>query len=510
MTAVVFPSQELAPADGTATLVPEQVRVVVHVGTWLVEVSLTAHTPIALVMEDLIPFLFAALADQGLDVTSPASAMYSLAFEGGAPFATSQTLADVGVVDGTRVVLREVHSKEVFKPLVEDVADALAEFNAAKFAVFTADTARMLALTSIFMFAALAASLVVLAWFSTSTWRWWLPPSAAAVALLIVGAVVAVTRRRSADQISYVLGAAALPLAFSAGWVLVPPHDGGDGGWTAANLLAGSVALGTTSFVVAYLTKIGPAFHTATTLSACFAAGAAAAFTFTGLGARQVGTTAVVLGMILITAAPRISLLLARIQPPLLPAPGQSIDRRVLDEAATMVEVGDSEETIALSNIDDTLLERKSHLANKYLTGIFFSAVVSITVGGVAAIKPNEHYFYGELSIALLAVLSLLLRGRTLIDRVQAIAFFCGAFVLTAGLAVTVALGLPTPAVLLALLGFVAVIGVCAALSGLFLVDARLPPIRLRRIEQIEFMCIFSIAPIAFWVIGIYAWVQHR
>ena len=171
----------------------------------------------------------------------------------------------------------------------------------------------------------------------------------------------------------------------------------------------------------------------------------------------------------------------------------------------------DNEETsAALPALEDTSLERKSRLANKYLTGMYASAVLLISVGAVSAIDPHSRYFYGELAVAGLAVMVLLLRGRTLTDRVHAFTFFSGAFFLIGTLATIIVIGINVPEIRLAVVGAVAVVGVLTVLGGVLLVGAKLSPITLRRIEQLEFMCILSVAPLAFWIIGAYSAVRNR
>ncbi|MGV0743856.1 type VII secretion integral membrane protein EccD [Mycolicibacterium sp. XJ870] len=502
------PQQRNAALDPVAA-VPEQVRVAIHVGTWLVETSLVAHAPLSVVMEGLTRFLATTLADEGLSVQFNPTGVYSLAPEGGMPFSRSQALAELGVLDGDRLILREVHSTEVFKPLIEDGPDALAEFNAVRFPSFTAATARALALTALVAFALLLATLTVLAWWSNSTVQWWLAPVAAPALLAVVGAAVA---QRRATALSYVLGISALPLAFAAGWVAVPPVDGANGAWTAANPTVASVAAGVVSLLVVRLTGIGITVHTAAVTGAGIAAVAAALLTFTGFDGRQVGTGAVVIGMIVIVGAPALSLLRAKVRPPSLPVPGEDIDRAELEEAALEVEVfddADNVRSVALSDDEDRQLERRSRIANKYLTGLFIAAAVTLVVGAVAALRPGTHYFYGELALALLAVLIMLLRGRSLPDRLHSVVFFSGAFALTAGVAVVVVVGVHTPGAQLGVLAAVAAAGVLAVLAGLLLPGAKMSPITLRRIEQLEFVAILAVAPLAFWIVGAYAALRN-
>ncbi|MGH3583090.1 MAG: EsaB/YukD family protein, partial [Mycobacterium sp.] len=183
---VVLPVDSL-PADpsgqpdsntSAVAAVPEQIRVAIHVGNYNVDTSLAAHAPLSIVMEGLVPFLAETLRSEGLAVDFTTTGVYTLAVEGGMPFARTLTLAEAGVLDGARLLLREVHSTEVFKPIIEDGSDALAEFNAVKFASFTGDTARVLGLVAVAGGAALTSALTIAAWWSTPSSLWWLPPSA--------------------------------------------------------------------------------------------------------------------------------------------------------------------------------------------------------------------------------------------------------------------------------------------------------------------------------------------
>lgn len=491
--------------------VPEQIRVCIHVGDYFVDTSLAAHAPLSVVMEGLVPFLVDTLREEGLAVEFKPHAVYSLAVEGGMPYPRTATLSEAGVLDGARLLLREVRSTEVFKPIIEDGSDALAEYNSVKFPAFTATTAHVLGLLGAAAGAGLIAALLVTAWWSTPALLWWLPLALALTVVTAAGAAVA-QRNRGASAVSYALGIAAVLLALGAGWVAVPPADGVAGRWTAANVLAAAFAAGVISLLVAWLTGVGITVHTTVVSLAAIATGVAALRTFTDLDARQLGTGALLVGMIVITAAPALALWLARVRPPSLPVPGEDIDRGELDEAAMVVEVFDDTEnarTVALSDDEDLQLEQRSRVANKYLTGLFVAAAATVVVGGIAALHPGTHYYGGELAIAIIATLVLGLRGRSLTDRVQAIVFFTAALALLAGLTLVAVAGTANPAAALATVLAVLVAAVGATLAGLLLPGRKLSPIVLRRIEQLEFLLILAIAPLAFWVLGAYSYFRN-
>lgn len=512
----VDPTLSVASPDGNrpaaTAAVPEQIRVCIHVGNFFVDTSLAAHAPLLVVMEGLVPFLVDALRAEGLAVDFAPHAVYSLAVEGGMPFARTVTLAEAGVLDGARLQLREVHSTEVFKPIIEDGSDALAEFNSVKFPAFSDTTAHVVGLLAAVAGGGLLAALFIAAWWSTPALLWWLPLALALTVATAAGAAVA-QRRRDAAPVSYALGLAAVLLAFGAGWVAIPPDDGVAGHWTAANVLAGVFAAGVISLLVLWLTGVGITVHTAIIAVTAAATGVAALRTFTGLDARQLGTGALLVGLILITAAPALALWMARVRPPSLPVPGEDIDRSELDDAAMTVEYFDDTDgdvrTVALSDDEDNQLERRSRVANKFLTGLYVAAVAVVVVGAVVALRPGAPYFGGTLAIAIITTAVLLLRGRSLTDRVQAITFFVAAFALLAGFTLVVVFGVGNPAAALAVILPVLAVIIAATAAGLLLPGTKMSPITLRRIEQLEFLLILSLAPLTFWVVGAYSALRN-
>ncbi|MBY6388911.1 type VII secretion integral membrane protein EccD [Rhodococcus erythropolis] len=504
------PSGQPESATTAVAAVPEQIRVAIHVGNYNVDTSLAAHAPLSIVMEGLVPFLSDTLRSEGLAVDFTTTGVYTLAVEGGMPFARTLSLAEAGVLDGARLLLREVHSTEVFKPIIEDGSDALAEFNAVKFASFTADTARVLGLIAIVGGAALTAALTIAAWWSTPSSLWWVPPSAALTLLSVVGAVVAA--RRSAPAVSYVAGIAAVLLAFAVGWVAVPAYENTPGHWTAANVMAAAFTAAAVSLMVLWLTNVGITVHTAAVTLAVAGAAAAGVLTFTEFDLRQIGTVAVVVGMIVVVSAPGLSLLLAGVKPPSLPVPGEDIDRNELDEAAMMVEVfddGNDVRTVALSDDEDTQLEGRSRVSNKYLTGLFAAAVIVIVTGAVVAVEPHTHYFWGEVAVAILSILVLVFRGRSLPDRVHAVTFFVGAFILLVGFTLTIITGTSNVVAEISVLGGVVAVAILAALAAMLLPGRKMSPITLRRIEYLEFVTNMAVAMLAFWIVGAFAFFRN-
>lgn len=492
--------------------VPEQVRIDVFVGRYFVELSVSAHSQLAVVMPLLVRFLADTLKEQGLEVDFKRAAIYSLAPEGGFPFARTSTLAEVGVVDGDVLILKEVHSDEVFRPVVEDPADAMSEFNAAKYPAYDASASHGLGLIALVAGSVLLAGLLLAAWWSNSTLVWWFPP--AAVLTLTAGGGAVVAQRRAATGLSYALGLAALPVAFAMGWVAVPAYGGANGHWTAANICAGVFTVAAASLALWWLTGIGPTVHTGIIALGVVAAAAAGARTFTSFEGRQIAAATLLVGALLIVSAESMALVMARVRPPTLPPPGEDIDRNELEEAGMTVEVFDDDtglRSVELSDTtEDTLLERAARLSHKYLTGLYVAAAIIVAVSAVTIIRPATHYFYGEVALAIITALVLGLRARSLTaNRVWVVAFFLAAFAVAAGTALVAVVGTHSPIAQISVLGGAVAAVVLSGWAALGLPEAKISELMTRRIENVEFLLIMVGPPLIVWITGAYSYIRN-
>lgn len=165
--------------------------------------------------------------------------------------------------------------------------------------------------------------------------------------------------------------------------------------------------------------------------------------------------------------------------------------------------------TVALSDDEDTQLEGRSRVSNKYLTGLFAAAVIIIVTGAVVAVEPRTHYFWGEVAVAILSILVLVFRGRSLPDRVHAVTFFIGAFVLLVGFTLTIITGTSNVVAEISVLGGVVAVAILAALGAMLLPGKKMSPITLRRIEYLEFAANMAVAMLAFWIVGAFLFFRN-
>ncbi len=490
--------------------VPEQVRVLVEVGENSVERSLLARRRLSVVMDSVIPGLEQIFPDHDFSTTGA----WTFAREGGTHLARDKSLADAGILDGDRLILAETFSSQTFRPLIESTADAIQEFCRQRFRRFESATARALGLIALVLGATVFSALVLIAWFAHSSVLWWFPVAAIASAGVVLAALSA-DRQYHARRVAYALQLAAVPLLFSAGFVLIPPDGGADGAFTAANVLTGSTFALIGVVVLGRASGLGAAVLAALGLGAVAVVVASALFAYTPLTRPAIPAIGVIAGLLLANWVQGWALTLARVRPDPLPPPGEDIDRTELD-AAYHVDTFDDESTTELARAEEnTGLERKARTAAKLLTGFYVAIAAILVVSALTVLVPHGHYFWGEVAIAALTAVICVLRGRTLDDRVHATVFFVAGFVIAAGLAVVLTVAIDSD------LGRLVVIVLSAAVlvgfgAGALLLADRVATDRgghgrplsarlLGRIEAGEKIAIFAAVLLALWCTRLFA-----
>lgn len=485
--------------------IPQQVKVQIDVSDRYIEQSLTARNRLSVVMRDLLP----ELQRQFPDVDFHTKGAWTLAKEGGQALDRRESLADQEVFDGNRLILTEVFSDQVYKPLIEDPADAAAAYNVFRFPSFSVETARALGLIGMVIASIAFAAIDFLAWKDSSSALWWTPPVAIGAVATIAGAYAARSRWGS-TQVAYTLVLASAPLLFMTGFTIVPPDGGADGRFTAANFFAGAVLTIAGLLVLGRTLRLGIATLTAIVGTAIFIGLASALYSFTELENPAVPAIIVIVALIICgwSAVP-MALSLAQLRPANLQPPGEDLDRSEIDEAFH-VDTFDDERTTELSrSSEDTVLERTASAANRFLTGIYIAVALTIVTAAIAAIEPGTHYIWGELIVAVLATITLFLRGRSMTDRVQGITFFVASGVLAIGTLAVMTAGAESNAGRLITVTLAAALIGLVGFAGLKLPSAKLIVPTAYKIEVLWMICVALTIPPAAWVTGLFRFLRE-
>lgn len=487
---------------------PARCAVAVICGEHLVSQVYPASVPIEVFLDNIIELLDEDLRRRGapgLDPTAP----YELHRANGTRLDISRSLDDLGVEDGMTLVLAPAGEGESFDPQCESLSTALAGIGRKLFEPVTAQTAAQTALAiltlvvatiiglavatrlhidSVLPGVALGAVALLLAAAGFTVWRWW------------------PMRRELVSALVWL----SVPL-MTAGLALGLPGIIG-----AAHLFVASLSAAVLTSVAATVTHAGIRPATAAITLTAIAAFMSAIRMFTDASRQQLGITALVTLLFLLTVSPTIALWAARIRPPHFGSiTGRDLFHRS-DGLPVDVVAPVDEDLDQATDPDSTpsgiRIAEAAKRANGVLTGICVGTSIALPAAIWNTVSPGGSYSNASALLAILFVLIFISRARAFADRWQAIALVCGAaagfcagtvrYVLTAQVD-------PVPALaagMIVLLVFAAA-GLAAALA---VPTARFTPMVRMVTEWLELVAIVAALPLAAWIIGLFAWVRMR
>jgi type VII secretion integral membrane protein EccD len=510
LTAHAAPVAKAAP-KGTATPPkPTTTRVVVLTGRRMTDLALPSTAPVRSYVGDVVTSLADLFEDgpadllDGFDFT--AQGAWTLVRPGSAPLRPEQSLDDAGIVDGTLVTLVSVSRTERYQPLVEDVIDAIAVLDETP--QFDRAALNRFITVALPIVAAVLVVLTTATWWQVGRGLAW-PVTMGAIAVAMVAGSWFAARVHEFPSLAEsllgtggVVGAAAVALA-------IPPPSGDDP--LGAPALAAAAA---TVMILALVTRGGPRRRTGVaTFVAVVAMGCAAvAFAF-GFGWQQWAPVgAILLGLFLVTNAAKLTVAVARIALPPIPAPGETINHEELLDPV----VGSSDtfaETPAwravFASVPDSVLRltERSALAKKLLTGFVVAGATILSVGAIAVVV-RGHFFVHTLVLVGLVTVVCAFRTRLYADPWCAWALLAATIAIPTGVLVRLTLWYPQLGWML-LAGYLATATLALAVVAASRSVRRVTPVTRRVMELVDGAAIAAIIPMLLWVSGIYDVVRN-
>jgi type VII secretion integral membrane protein EccD len=493
-----------APAtSGVTPGRPSTTRVTILTGRRMTDLVLPASAPIETYIDETVSVLAELHEDAPKDVLAgfdfSAQGVWAFARPGAPPLKFSESLDDAGVVDGSLLTLVSVSRTERYRPLVEDVIDAIAvldespEFDRSALNRFVG-----LAIP----FVALAVTVMSLVAWTQSGHDWWWAVALGVLGLgLLGGSVMATNRYQNIDMAESLL-VAALPAIAGAAALAVPlPLGYGSlGAPQAAG--AGAVVL-----LLTLATRGGPRQRAqlASFLAVASIAATAAAVAF-GYGWQYwVPAGAIAFGLIVVTNAAKLTVAVARIALPPIPAPGETVgSEELLDPVATPV--GDESPTwqAIIESVPDSAarLHERSQLATRLLIGFVTAGALILSIGAITVVVQG-HFFIHSMIVAGLVTSICAFRSRLYAERWCAWALLASVAIIPTGLMVKLSLWSPDRAWLVlsiyTALGIVALI-VVGATSNV----QRVSPVTKRILELLDGAAIAAVIPLLLWIASVY------
>ena len=488
----------------TKVCFPARCAVAVVCGDHLVSQVYPAAVPVEVFIDDIVELLNDDLKRRGAAAFDTGVA-YELHRANGTRLDITRSLDELGVEDGSTLLLSPAQQGDSFEPHYESLSTGLARVGSRLFPPVTAQTAARTAIA--------------------------LTAMAAGVILLLAGCV-----RRTGDGLAPAIatgtsGALLLSVAFAI-WRWWPGRRDLVAGlaWPAVPLVAfavASAAPGALGSAHAFIAATAAATLTCVVVAAtrCHLAAAAAAVAlctvvvlvsavrmWRPVPSQWLGMGVLIGLLVLLTLAPTLALLTARIRPPHFGSiTGRDLFRRgegMPADAVAPVNDRDNPDPTPRGAVVAALAIR----ANSVLTGICAAAAIVLPPAVWATLMPGRPRSAAAAVLAALFIVIFLSRGRVFADRRQAVALVCGA---AAGFSAGVAryvLNVPSdsgPALLwgtLVLVGF-ATAGLAVAL---LVPVTRFTPLVRMATEWLELAAIVVALPLAAWVGGLFGWVRMR
>lgn len=485
-------------AGGARAIEPELTRVSVIGGDTQLDVGLPATVPIAGYIGELVALIESRNPDPAGSEESTGdldAKHWTLARLGRDAIAPSRTLNEAEVYDGELLVLRSVAAKEA-PALFDDVIDAVSRLTAAEFRGWNGASARWTGLVvSVLAVLAVFALLVVARGHGDP-----LAPafalSGAAVAAFVAAGFAA---RRYRDELTATwLAADGLLLAFGGAALFVPGPLG------AAHLLLGSSVLLVVAVLGYRLTGCGAAMFVATAALAIVGIGTAGVYLAWHPGLPKLAAGLVVVGLLVVSMAPRLAAGLARLPIPPVPTAGAAIDPADHEPRPTLEGIGAIGATALPSAAG---LELRAKAANRYQSGIVFACSVTTVIGAFGAADPLGAARWQGLTLAGITAVILCLRGRAFADLVQAVTLIAGGCLIAVALIAGMALGHGDTAVIA--VGLLLAFAAGAAAFGVIGPHIEATPVTRRGIEIFEYLLIVAVIPLVLWIMGVYSMARN-
>lgn len=492
----------------TTVAFPARCAVAVICGEHLISQVYPASVPVEVYLDDIVELVNDDLKRRGATPLDSGVA-YELQRANGTRLDATKTLDELGIEDGSTLVLVPAQRGESFEPQCESLSTGLARIGKSLFAPVTAQTARATALAILGMIAGTIVGLTVHTRLHTASSA----TAAAAVALGVVlgfGAFLVWRWWPGQAQLSSGLGWIGAPLLATGLAAAAPGAVGG------AHLFIGALALAVlTGGIAAATRRTVSAASGVVTL--CVIAGAVAAVRmWQPVAAQRLGMCTLIGLLLLVTVAPTVALWVARIRPPHFGSiTGRDVFRRTDGMPVDAVAPVDDEEEDD-PPLDHTprglLIAEAARCANGVLTGICVAAAVALPVAVWFTVMPGRPKSGGAALLAMLFILIFISRGRAFADRRQAVALVCGASAAACAGVARYVLDFPAGSVAPLLAGslLLAVFAAAGLAAAILVPVTRFTPLVRVGAEWLELAAIVIALPLAAWVGGLFDWVRMR
>lgn len=469
-------------------------------------VLLDANAPVSVMTEPLLKVVNSRLRELGeTPLEATGRGRWALCLVDGSPLRATQSLTEQDVYDGDRLWIRFIQDTEHRSQVIEHISTAVAANLSKRFAAI--DPAAAVQVGASMVAAGVTAASGLLLWY-----RWhhnsWLPTAySAVIAAVVLGVSLMLLMRARTDQdrriADIMLLSGLAPLTVSA--AAAPP-----GGVGSPHAVLGFGVLTIAAMLALRFTGRRLGLYTALITVSVVTAIAALARMVAMTGAVTLLSSVVLLSVLVYHTAPALSRRLAGIRLPVFPSATSRWVFEARPDLPTTVVRSDGGPPVleGPASVRDVLVQAER--ARSFLTGLLIGLGVLMVVSLTALSDPHTGQRWLPLLLAGFSAGFLMLRGRSYVDRWQAITLAVTAVLIVGAVVVRYALVLQSPLAVSISAAILVLLPAAGLTSAAVVPNTIYSPLFRKFVEWIEYLCLMPIFPLALWLMNVYAAIRYR
>jgi type VII secretion integral membrane protein EccD len=469
-------------------------------------VLLDANAPVSVMVDPLLKVVNSRLRELGLAaLEAKQRGRWALCLVDGTPLRLTQSLTEQDVYDGDRLWLRFVDDTEHRSQVIEHISTAVSVNLSKRFTAINPVVAIQVGAAMVAAGVLLAAGL--LGWFRVRHDSWLPTIYAAVIAVLVLTVALMILMRAKTDPNrragDILLLSGLVPLAVAA--AAAPPGPVGS-----PHAVMGFAVGGVATMLVMRFT--GRRLGTTTAIVTICAAATAASLARMALDTGAVTLMSCVLLACVIgyQSAPALSRWLSGIRLPVFPSATSRWVFEARPDLPTTVAVGGGGRPTLQGPASVQEVVLRAERARSFLTGLLVGLGVLVVVCLAGLSDPHTHQRWLPVLLAAVTAGFLMLRGRSYVDRWQAIILAVTSVLIVAAIVVRYVLVLSSPLSVSVGVGILVLVPAAGLTAAAVVPNTIYSPLFRKLVEWVEYLCLMPIFPLALWLMNVYAAIRYR
>ncbi|MEI7715663.1 MAG: type VII secretion integral membrane protein EccD [Mycobacterium sp.] len=503
MTAVV----EVLQPDVEGIAQPRSVVVGLMAGEGVqIGVLLDSNAPVSVMTEPLLKVINSRLRELGEAPPEAAGrGRWALCLVDGTPLRATQSLTEQDVYDGDRLWIRFIPDTEHRSQVIEHISTAVAANLSKRYAAINPMVAIQVGTSMVAAGVTLASA--VLGW-----WRWhhnsWLPTIFAGViaaAMFTVSLLLLMRARTDQDRRigDIMLLSTLAPLSVFA--ASAPP-----GGVGSPQAVLGFGVLTIAAAIALRFTGRQLGIYSAIIAIGAVTMTAALSRMIAGTSSVTLYSSAVLLCVLMYHCAPAVARRLSGIRLPVFPsATGRWVFEARPDLPTTVVRSEGGPLVLeGPASVSDVVLQAER--ARSFLSGGLVGLGVLMVISLTALTDPHGGQQWLPIMLAVCCAGFLLLRGRSYVDRWQAITLAATAVLIIGAILTRYSLETQSPLAVSICVAILVLLPAAGLTAAAVVPNSIYSPLFRKLVEWVEYLCLMPVFPLALWLMNVYAAIRYR